>query len=145
MFKYEFDNTYSYYFFQAGSAAFISLVVAVLLFFITSMIVSAHQKNQHIHRTERWTTRKGLAKFGILQLRGIICCQFSSANVGYHTDKEKQSLVLELPKNLVPRKIYIAHVVHHLGRTNTWIIAPTRSGKAVNTVISTCLSYGVPY
>ena len=42
MFKYAFDDVYSYYFFQAAPAVFIGLVVAVLLFFITSAIVSAH-------------------------------------------------------------------------------------------------------
>lgn len=145
MFKYAFDDAYSYYFFQAAPAAFIGLVVAVLLFFITSVIVSAHQKNQHIHGTARWATRKDLEKFGMLQPRGVICGQLASANVGYHTDKEKASLVLDLPKNLVTRKVHVAPVVCHSGRTNTWMIAPTRSGKGVSTVIPTCLSYGVPY
>lgn len=145
MIKYAFDDVYSYYFFQAAPAVFIGLVVAVLLFFITSVIVSAHQKNQHIHGTARWATRKDLEKFGMLQPRGVICGQLSSANVGYHTDKEKQSLVLDLPKNLVTRKVHVAPVVCHSGRTNTWMIAPTRSGKGVSTVIPTCLSYGVPY
>ena len=145
MFKYAFDDVYSYYFFQAAPAAFIALVVAVLLFLITSIIVSAHQKNQHIHGTARWATRKDLEKFGMLQPRGVICGQLSSANVGYHTDKEKMSLVLDLPKNLATRKVHVAPVVCHSGRTNTWMIAPTRSGKGVSTVIPTCLSYGVPY
>ena len=145
MFKYAFDDVYSYYFFQAAPAVFIGLVVAVLLFFITSVIVSAHQKNQHIHGTARWATRKDLEKFGMLQPRGVICGQLSSANVGYHVDREKASLVLDLPKNLVTRKVHVAPVVCHSGRTNTWMIAPTRSGKGVSTVIPTCLSYGVPY
>lgn len=145
MFKYAFDDVYSYYFFQAAPAVFIGLVVAVLLFFITSIIVSAHQKNQHIHGTARWATRKDLEKFGMLQPRGVICGQLSSANVGYHVDREKASLVLDLPKNLVTRKVHIAPVVCHSGRTNSWMIAPTRSGKGVSTVIPTCLSYGVPY
>ncbi|WP_297644577.1 type IV secretory system conjugative DNA transfer family protein [uncultured Treponema sp.] len=145
MFKYAFDDVYSYYFFQAAPAAFIGLVVAVLLFLITSIIVSAHQRNQHIHGTARWATRKDLEKFGMLQPRGVICGQLSSANVGYHTDKEKMSLVLNLPKNLVTRKVHVAPVVCHSGRTNTWMIAPTRTGKGVSTVIPTCLSYGVPY
>lgn len=145
MFKYAFDDVYSYYFFQAAPAVFIGLVVAVLLFLITSIIVSAHQKNQHIHGTARWATRKDLEKFGMLQPRGVICGQLSSANVGYHVDREKASLVLDLPKNLVTRKVHVAPVVCHSGRTNTWMIAPTRSGKGVSTVIPTCLSYGVPY
>ncbi len=145
MFKYAFDDVYSYYFFQAAPAAFIGLVAAVLLFFITSVIVSAHQKNQHIHGTARWGTRKDLEKFGMLQPRGVICGQMSSADVGYHVDREKASLVLDLPKNPVTRRVHVAPVVCHSGRTNTWMIAPTRSGKGVSTVIPTCLSYGVPY
>lgn len=145
MFKYAFNDVYSYYFFQAIPATFIGLALAILIFVFTSIIVSAHQKNQHIHGTSRWATVKDLKNFGMLQPRGVVCGELNTAHVGYHVDAEKASLVLDLKKNPLTKKVHIAPLVCHSGRTNTWMIAPTRSGKGVSTVIPTCLSYGVPY
>ena len=137
MLKYAFNETYSYYFFQAIPATFICLVLAVLLFVMTSIFVNAHQKNQHIHGTARFATRKDLKKYGMLQQRGVVCGELSSADVRYKIDAEKASLTLHCKK--------AAPLVCHSGRTNTLMIAPTRSGKGVSTVIPTCLNYGVPY
>lgn len=145
IFKYSFDGAYSYYFFQAVPAAFFGLVLAVLIFVLTGIIVSAHQKNQHIHGTSRWATVKDLKNYGMLQQYGVVCGELSSAKVGYHVDREKSSLVLDLHKNPVTKKAFTAPLVCHSGRTNTWMIAPTRSGKGVSTVIPTCLNYGVPH
>ena len=145
MFKYAFNDVYSYYFFQAVPPAFFGLVLAVLLFVLTSIICSAHQKNQHIHGTARWATRKDLENYGMLQQYGVVCGELSTAGVGYHVDREKASLTLDLQKNPITRKPLIAPLVCHSGRTNTWMIAPTRSGKGVSTVIPTCENYGVPY
>lgn len=145
MFKFAFNDVYSYYFFQAVPPAFFGLVLAILIFVITSIIVSAHQKNQHIHGTARWASRKDLEKFGMLQQYGVVCGELNTAGVGYHVDREKASLTLDLEKNPITRKEKIAPLVCHSGRTNTWMIAPTRSGKGVSTVIPTCLNYGVPH
>lgn len=145
IFKFMFDSTYSYYFFQAVPPLFFSLVLAALLFVLTNILVSAHQKNQHIHGTARWATRKDLEKYGMLQQYGVVCGELATAGVGYHVDREKASLTLDLKKNLITRKPQIAPFVCHSGRTNTWMIAPSRSGKGVSTVIPTCLNYGVPY
>ena len=145
MFKYAFDDVYSYYFFQAVPAAFIGLVSAVLLFFITSIIVAAHQKNQHIHGTSRWAKRKDLEIFGMLSPRGVVCGELNSARVGYRINREKGNLGLYLPKSFFTRKVRIAPVICHSGSTNTWLIAPTRAGKGVSSIIPTLLSFGVPY
>lgn len=144
MFKYAFNDVYSYYFFQAVPPAFFSLVLAVLIFVITSIIVSAHQKNQHIHGTARWATRKDLEHYGMLQQYGVVCGELATAGVGYHVDREKASLTLDLKKTPVFKKPLIAPLVCHSGRTNTWLIAPTRSGKGVSCIIPTLLRYGVP-
>ena len=145
MFKFAFNSTYSYYFFQAVPPAFFSLVLAALLYVLTSILVSAHQKNQHIHGTARWATHRDLENYGMLQHYGVVCGELATAGVGYHVDREKASLTLDLKKSLITRKPLIAPLVCHSGRTNTWMIAPTRSGKGVSTVIPTCLNYGVPY
>ncbi|MBQ9623984.1 MAG: type IV secretory system conjugative DNA transfer family protein [Treponema sp.] len=144
MFKYAFNDTYSYYFFQAVPAAFFWLVLAVLLFVITSIIVSAHQKNQHIHGTARWANVKDLEKYGLLERQGVVCCELESAKIGFHVDREKASVVLDLHKNWLG-KPGIAPLVCHSGRTNTWLIAQTRHGKGVNSIMPSLVSYGVPY
>lgn len=145
MFKFAFNDVYSYYFFQAVPAAFFGLVLAVLLFVVTSIILSAHQKNQHIHGTARWATRKDLENYGMLQRYGVVCGELDSAGVGYHVDKEKASLVLDLKKSLFLKKPLVAPLVCHSGRTNTLLIAPTRAGKGVSSIITTLLNYGVPF
>lgn len=137
MMKYAFNDTYSYYFFKAIPATFICLVSAILLFVLTSIFVNSHQKNQHIHGTARFATRKDLKNYGMLQQHGVVCGELAEAKVNYKIDAEKASLTLHCKKP--------AALVCHSGRTNTLMIAPTRSGKGVSTVIPTCLNYGVPY
>ena len=136
MIKYAFNDQYSYYFFQAIPATFISLALAVLVFVFTAIFVNAHQKNQHIHGTARFATRKDLKKYGLLQQHGVVCGELSEARVTYKIDPEKASLTLHC-KNPAP-------LVCHSGRTNTMLIAPTRAGKGVSSIISTLLNYGVP-
>ncbi len=136
MMKYAFNDSYSYYFFQAIPPTFICLVSAVLLFVLTSIFVNSHQKNQHIHGTARFATRKDLKKYGLLQKYGVVCGELSEARVNYKIDAEKASLTLHCKKP--------APLVCHSGRTNTLLIAPTRSGKGVSCIIPTLLNYGIP-
>lgn len=144
MIKFAFNDVYSYYFFRAIPPLMLSFCTGIFLFVIANILISAHQKNQHIHGTARWATTRDLKKFGMLQANGVVCGELSSANVDYKVDREKASLTLDLPKNLITRQPHIAPLVCHSGRTNTWMIAPTRAGKGVSTVIPTCLAYGVP-
>ena len=53
--------------------------------------------------------------------------------------------MLHLHKNFLTKKEEIAPLICHSGATNTWMVAPTRSGKGVSTIIPTCINYGVPY
>ena len=73
----------------------------------------------------------------MLQQHGVVCGELSEARINYKIDAEKSSLTLHCKKP--------APLVCHSGRTNTLMIAPTRSGKGVSTVIPTCLNYGIPY
>lgn len=137
MLKYAFNETYSNYFFQASEPFLVCLIIAILLFFFTAIFINAHQKNQHIHGTARFATRKDLKNYGLLQQHGVVCGELAEAKVNYKIDAEKASLTLHCKQ--------AAPLVCHSGRTNTLMIAPTRSGKGVSTVIPTCLNYGVPY
>ena len=89
MIKFAFNETYSFYFFQAIPPTFISLVLAILLFIITSILVNSHQKNQHIHGTARYATKKDLKKYGLLQKHGVICGELENAKINYKIDAEK--------------------------------------------------------
>ena len=145
VFKYAFDNNYSDCFFKAFPPAGLSLVIAFLLFFITSLILNSHQKNQHIHGTARWANIKDLRDLGHLQRYGVVCGETERADVYSKINPKKGNLVLHLRRNFFSKKARISPLICHSGATNTWMIAPTRSGKGVSTIIPTCLNYGVPY
>ncbi len=147
MFKYAFNETYSYYFFQAAPAAFLGLILAALVFLISNLLINAHQKNQHIHGTARWANVKDLEHYGLLEKNGVVCGELDKANVTYEVNREKASLTLHLGTKIFNDK-YInqktAPLICHSGRTNTLLIAPTRAGKGVSSIITTLLNYGVP-
>jgi len=145
VFKYAFNSIYSDYFFQAFPPAGISLAIAFSLYFITALILNSHQKNQHIHGTARWATTKDLKELGHLQQYGVVCGELANADVYSKINPKKGNLVLHIRKNFLTKKERIAPLVCHSGATNTWMIAPTRSGKGVSTIIPTCLNYGIPY
>lgn len=145
VFKYAFDSVYSDYFFKAFPPAGFSLAIAFFLYFITALILNSHQKNQHIHGTARWATIKDLHDLGHLQRYGVVCGELAKADVYSKINPKKGNLVLHIRKNFLTKKERIAPLVCHSGATNTWMIAPTRSGKGVSTIIPTCLNYGIPY
>ena len=104
MMKYAFNETYSEYFFQAIPPAFICLISAIVLFVLTSILVNTHQKNQHIHGTAHFATRKDFKKYGMLQQHGVVCGELSEARVNYKIDAEKDSLLQNQDKERSERK-----------------------------------------
>ena len=145
VFKYAFNEGYSNYFFKAFPPTGISFIIAFFLYFITALILNSHQKNQNVHGTARWGNLKDLKALGHLQRYGVVCGETANANVYSEINPEKGNLVLHLHKNFFTRKEEISPLICHSGATNTWMIAPTRSGKGVSTIIPTCINYGVPY
>lgn len=147
VFKYAFIEGYSDYFFKAFSPAGISFIIAFFLYFITALILNSHQKNQNVYGTARWGTKKDLKEVGHLQKYGVVCGELEEAGVysKINPDPEKANIVLHLKKSIITRKPRIADLICHSGALNTWMIAPTGSGKGVSAVITTCLNYGIPY
>ena len=145
VFKYAFNEGYSNYFFKAFPPTGISFIIAFFLYFVTALILNSHQKNQNVHGTARWGNLKDLKALGHLQRYGVVCGETANANVYSKINPEKGNLVLHLHKNFFTRKEEISPLICHSGATNTWMIAPTRSGKGVSTIIPTCINYGVPY
>ncbi len=145
VFKYAFNEGYSNYFFKAFPPTGYSFIIAFALHFITAFILNSHQKNQNVHGTARWGNLKDLKVLGHLQRYGVVCGETAKADVYSKINPEKGNLVLHLHKNLLTRKEKVSALICHSGATNTWMIAPTRSGKGVSTIITTCINYGVPY
>lgn len=149
IFKFAFNNAYSYYFFKAAPPTFFCFILALILFIITNLLINGHQKNQHIHGTARWANRKDLEHYGLLEKYGVVCGELSSANITYEINRDKVSLTLHLGRKNALLNKYVAQnpapLICHSGRTNTLLLAPTRSGKGVSSIIPTLLNYGVPY
>ena len=147
VFKYAFNEAYSSYFFKAFPPTGISFIIAFLLYFITALILNSHQKNQNVYGTARWGTKKDLKEVGHLQKYGVVCGELEEAGVysKINPDPEKANIVLHLKKSIITRKPLIADLICHSGALNTWMIAPTGSGKGVSAVITSCLNYGIPY
>lgn len=149
--KYITSEDYADYVFKSLPPAIIGIAVAVLLYLFKGFFIAGHQKNQHIYGTARWAKLRDLLKFGLLQRYGIVCGELAHAPVTYKIGGENNDkLILHLKNSFV--REYVLHqppkaapLVCHSGATNTWVIAPTRSGKGVGVIIPTLLNYGVPY
>ena len=147
-FKYAFNKTYSDYFFKAFPPTIWSFGIAFTIYFITALILNTHQRNQHIYGTSDWADTKVLKEAGHLQRYGVVCGELEKADVysELNPDPEKANIILHIRKRLFglggPKT---APIICHSGALNTWMIAPTGSGKGVGVVIPTCINYGVPY
>jgi type IV secretion system protein VirD4 len=108
--------------------------IAVFAFFLASALRGyGLNKNDNLYGSARWGTEKDLKAFGLTQDAGVVLAQFHKAKVGFKVNPENASISLKLKKE--------APLVCHSGGTNTLLIAPTRSGKGVGSIIPTCLNF----
>ncbi len=149
--KYFGDENFSDYVFKSFPPVLIGFVAAIILYLLRGVLLTGRQKNQHIYGTARWAKLKDLIKFGLVQKYGIVCGEMANAPVTYKIGGENNDKLILHLKNSFWRE-YITHqppkagrLICHSGATNTWVIAPTRSGKGVGCIIPTLLNYGVPY
>lgn len=128
------DNLIQSVILQSLFPFFVSAGIAVLFFFVVSGIRGyGLNKNDNLYGTSRWGTEKDIKKFGLSEERGIVLAEFQKADVRAKVNPKNTSIQLSL-KQLAPL-ICIA------GDTNVLMIAPTRSGKGVGSVIPTALNF----
>lgn len=108
-------------------------VLGVVTWLVISVIRTAGMnKNKNLYGTARWGTKKDLKKFGLCEKHGVVLAQQYSAQSEGIINK-KGNFGLKLTKK--------APLICHAGTSHTLVIAPTRSGKGVGTVVPTCCSY----
>jgi type IV secretion system protein VirD4 len=107
---------------------------AVLIFFVVSAIRGyGLDKGDKLYGSARWGTERDLKQFGLTQKTGVVLAQFQKAELQSKINPKNASVSLRLKKE--------APLVCHAGGTNTLMIAPTRSGKGVGSIIPTCLNF----
>jgi type IV secretion system protein VirD4 len=120
--------------FYTGSIPFLcSILFAVILFFVIAGLRGCLDKGENLYGSARWGNEKDLKKFGLSQDCGVVLAQQRRAKVSFAVNPSNASLSLRQKKS--------APLVCHSGGTNTLMVAPTRSGKGVSSVIPTCLSF----
>ena len=112
----------------------VSVGIAVAFFFIVSVIRGyGLNKNDNLYGTARWGTEKDIKKFGLSEERGIVLAEFQKAVVIAKVNPKNTSIQLSLIK--------YGPLICIAGNTNILMIAPTRSGKGVGSVIPTALNF----
>lgn len=133
MFRNPFDHLVQDAIGQASIPGTICAVIAVFTWLTISIIRSrGFNKNDNIYGTARWGTKKDLKKFGLCEEHGVVLAQQYDAETESIINK-KGNFGLSLKKS--------ANLICHAGTSHTLVIAPTRSGKGVGTVVPTCVSY----
>lgn len=108
-------------------------IAGIVLWLVISVIRSVGiNKNQNLYGTARWGNEKDLKKNGLCETNGVVLCQQWSA-VTEMTINSKGNKGLKVKKT--------APLLCHSGNSHTLMIAPTRSGKGVGSVTTTCISY----
>jgi type IV secretion system protein VirD4 len=129
-----FDKTINAVLFQSFFPLIVSVGLAVLVFFAVSAIRGyGMNKGDNLYGSARWGTERDLKKFGLTQKTGIVLAEFQKARLAAKVNPKNASVSLILKKP--------SPLVCHSGGTNTLMIAPTRSGKGVGSIIPTCLNF----
>lgn len=133
MFTHPFDRIVQDAIVIAFIPGIICVVLAVLLWLTISIIRSkGFNKNDHMYGTARWGTKKDLKKFGLCEEHGVVLAQ--------QYDAETEAIINK-KGNFGLKMIKPSKLICHAGTSHTLVIAPTRSGKGVGTVVPTLCSY----
>lgn len=108
--------------------------ISVATFFIISGIRGyGLDKNDRLYGTARWGTEKDVKDFGLSEEYGVVLAEFQRAKVRAKVNPKDGSVQLRLVRE--------ADLICLAGNTNVLMIAPTRSGKGVGSVIPTSLNF----
>ena len=108
--------------------------LSVVAFFVISGIRGyGLDKNDRLYGTARWGTEKDVKAFGLSEEYGVVLAEFQKAKVKAKINPKDGSVQLRLIKD--------ADLICLAGNTNVLMIAPTRSGKGVGSVIPTSLNF----
>lgn len=129
--RFAFKPGFGAYFYASILPGGICSVLAIVVAIIISMIRSYLQRSVNLYGTARWGTKKDLKRYGFLQKNGMVCGQLDDAEVD----------VKVTGGNTVLTTIKPSELVCHNGKTNTLLLAPTRSGKGVSVIIPSLLNY----
>lgn len=132
MFTNPFDERASEAYSGAAMPAIAACMLALVSWLVFSVLKTNTAKNDRIYGTARWATKRDLKKFGLCEDHGVVLAQqYDAETEGIINSKGNFGLKLYKPANLIC----------HAGTSHTLVIAPTRSGKGVGTVVPTCVSY----
>lgn len=136
MFTNPFDSLVQDAIGQAAIPGTICAILAVFTWLAISIIRSkGFNKNDSLYGTARWGTKKDLKKFGLCEKHGVVLAQQYDA---------KTEAIINSKGNFGLKLKKTAPLICHAGTSHTLVIAPTRSGKGVGTVVPTLCSYGIP-
>lgn len=108
--------------------------IAVGTFFAVSAIRGyGLNKNDNLYGSARWANDKDMRKAGLVEEYGVVLAELQKADVRASINRKSGSLVLKLKK--------MAPLVCASSDTNFLMIAPSRSGKGVGSLIPTLLRY----
>ncbi|MBQ8680107.1 MAG: type IV secretory system conjugative DNA transfer family protein [Treponema sp.] len=108
--------------------------ISVVTFFVISGIRGyGLNKNDRLYGTARWGTEKDVKDFGLSEEYGVVLAEFQRAKVRAKVNPKDGSVQLRLIRE--------ADLICLAGNTNVLMIAPTRSGKGVGSVIPTSLNF----
>lgn len=130
--KYAFKPGFGPYFFASLLPGFIGTMLALFSLLIFALLRNYLKKTDKLYGTARWATEKDLKKFALFQDRGVVLGQTQDANI---------DAVVNQDGSIVLKTIAESRLICHSGKTNTLLIAPTRSGKGVSVIVPTLLNY----
>ena len=133
MFTNPFDHLVQDAIGQSSIPGTICAVISVFAWLAISIIRSGgFNKNEHLYGTARWATNKDLKKFGLCETHGVVLAELYSA---------RTQAIINKKGNFGLKMIKPSRLICHAGTSHTLVIAPTRSGKGVGTVVPTLCSY----
>lgn len=124
------DDVYTI--FEPSSVAIVvGAGLAIVMYFVLSYMRGLQHRFDPLYGTARWATLKDLRRLGLNADSGVVLGQQKSAKI--KVDASTGNVQYKLLK--------AAPIVAHAGAVHTLMVAPSRSGKGVSTVIPTLCSW----